>query len=88
MAALPYTEILNPLGEHFAEAAVRADTAVRPYAEDLDRVASFEIHPGTKKTTHALHRRFAFISGISTADVIRIPNWAGFCIRGEFEHTQ
>jgi hypothetical protein len=28
---------------------VRADTAVRPYAEDLDRVASFEIHPGTKK---------------------------------------
>jgi hypothetical protein len=27
----------------------RADTAVRPYAEDLDRVASFEIHPGTKK---------------------------------------
>ena len=41
-----------------------------------------------KKTTHALHRRFAFISGISTADVIRIPNWAGFCIRGEFEHTQ
>jgi hypothetical protein len=27
----------------------RADTAVSPYAEDLDRVASFEIHPGTKK---------------------------------------
>jgi hypothetical protein len=74
VAALPYTEILNPLGEHFAEAAVRADTAVRPYAEDLDRVASFEIHPGTKKTTHALHRRFGFLSGLSTADVVRLPN--------------
>jgi hypothetical protein len=37
------------MGEYFAEAAVRADTAVRPYAEDLDRVASFVIHPGTKK---------------------------------------
>ena len=49
MAALPYAEILNPLGEYFAEAAVQADTAVRPYAEDLDRVAGFEIHPGTKK---------------------------------------
>ncbi len=49
MAALPYAEILNPMGEYFAEAAVRADTAVRPYAEDLDRVASFVIHPGTKK---------------------------------------
>ena len=43
MAALPYAEILNPMGECFA------DAAVRPYAEDLDRVASFEIHPGTKK---------------------------------------
>ncbi len=49
MAALPYAEILNPMGEYFAEAAVRADAAVHPYAEDLDRVASFEIHPGTKK---------------------------------------
>jgi hypothetical protein len=28
---------------------LRADTAVRPYAEDLDRVASFVINPGTKK---------------------------------------
>jgi hypothetical protein len=28
---------------------MRADAAVRPYAEDLDRLASFEIHPGTKK---------------------------------------
>ncbi len=84
MAALPYAEIPNPLGEYFAEAAVRADAAVRSYAEDLDRVASFEIHPGTKKTTHASHRRFAFLSGLSTADVIRIPNWAGFCIRGGF----
>jgi hypothetical protein len=37
VAALPYAEILNPMGEYFAEAAVRADTAVRPYAEDLDR---------------------------------------------------
>jgi len=37
------------MGQYLAEAAVRADTAVRPYAEDLDRVASFEIRPGTKK---------------------------------------
>jgi hypothetical protein len=37
------------MGEYFSEAAVRADTAVRPYAEDLDRVASYVIHPGTKK---------------------------------------
>jgi hypothetical protein len=27
-----------------------------------------------KKTTHALHRRLAFLSGLSTADVIRLPN--------------
>jgi hypothetical protein len=38
VAALPYTEILNTMGEDFSEAAVRADTAVRPDAEDLDRV--------------------------------------------------
>ena len=56
--------------------------AALPYAEDSDRVAGFEIHPGTKKTTHALHRRFAFLSGLSTADVIRLPNRAGFRIRG------
>jgi hypothetical protein len=43
-------------------------------------MAGFEIHPGTKKTTDALHRRFAVTSGLSTADVIRLPNWAGFCI--------
>jgi len=49
VAALPYAEILNPMGESFAEAAVRADAAVRPYAEGLDRVASFEMHPSTKK---------------------------------------
>jgi len=82
VAALPYAEILNPMGEYFSEAAVRADTAVRPYAEDLDRVASFEIHPGTKKTTHALHRHFALTSCLSTTDVIRLPNWARFCIWG------
>jgi hypothetical protein len=82
VAALPYAEIPNPLGEYFAEAAVRADAAVRPYAEDLDRVASFEIHPGTKKR----HMRCIVVSrlpvGFSTADVFRLPNWAGFCIRG------
>jgi hypothetical protein len=49
VAALPYAEIPNPLGEYFAEAAVRADAVVRPYAEDLNRVASFVIHPSTKK---------------------------------------
>jgi hypothetical protein len=53
---------------------VRADTAVRPYAEDLDRMANFVIHAGTKKTTHALHRRFAVTSSVSTTDVIRLPN--------------
>ncbi len=42
VAALPYAEIPNPLGEYFAEAAVRADTAVRPYAEDLDRLAALK----------------------------------------------
>ena len=36
VAALPYAEILNPMGEYFAEAAVRADTAVRPYADLSD----------------------------------------------------
>ena len=41
VAALPYAEVHNPMGAYFAEASVRADTAVRPYAEDLDRVASF-----------------------------------------------
>ena len=33
VAALPYAEIPNPLGEYFAEAAVLPDAAVRPYAE-------------------------------------------------------
>ena len=28
---------------------MRADAAVRPYAEDMDHVASFEMHPSTKK---------------------------------------
>ena len=71
MAALPYTEILT-------------SGSKRDYAEDSDRVAGFEIHLGTKKTTHALHRRFAVISGVSTSDVIRLPNWAGICIRDVF----
>ena len=40
-----------------------------------------------KKTMHALHRRLVVTSTASTADVIRLPNWAGFCIRGGFiEH--
>jgi hypothetical protein len=37
------------MGECFAEAAVWADTAVRPYAEDRLSLPSFVIHPGTKK---------------------------------------
>ena len=37
--------------------------------------------PGTKKTTHPLDRRFALSTTVSTADVIRIPNGAEFCIR-------
>jgi hypothetical protein len=35
VTALPYAEILNPIGEYFAEAAARADAAVRPYADIL-----------------------------------------------------
>jgi hypothetical protein len=50
----------------------------------LDRLAGFVIHPGTKKTTHALHRRFAVISGVLTGDVITLPNWAEFCIWSGF----
>ena len=38
-------------------------------------------YPGTKKTTHAMHRRFAFTSSVSAADAIRLPNWAEFGIR-------
>ena len=37
--------------------------------------------PDTKKTTHPLDRRFALSTTVSTADVIRIPNGAEFCIR-------
>jgi hypothetical protein len=46
------------MGEYFAEAAVRADTAVRPYAEDLDRLASFVMHPSTKKNDACLASSF------------------------------
>ena len=35
-----------------------------------------------KKTTHRFDRRFVEPVGVSTADVIRLPNWAGFGIRG------
>jgi hypothetical protein len=35
-----------------------------------------------KKTTHRFDRRFAVSVGVSTADVFRIPNGAGFGIRG------
>ena len=35
-----------------------------------------------KKTTHRFDRRFAESVGVSTSDVIRLPNWAGFSIRG------
>ena len=36
VAALPYAEILNPMGEYFAEAAVRPDTEACPYADLSD----------------------------------------------------
>jgi hypothetical protein len=49
VAALPYAEIPNPLGEYFAEAAVREDAAVRPYGKDLLSKPSFEIQTDTKK---------------------------------------
>ena len=29
-----------------------------------------------------MHRRLALTSSVSAADDIRLPNWAGFCIRG------
>ena len=37
--------------------------------------------PDTKKTTHPLDRRFALSTTVPTADVIRLPNGAEFCIR-------
>jgi hypothetical protein len=37
---------------------------------------------GTKKTTHLFDRRFVESVGVSTADVIRLPNGAGFGIQG------
>ena len=37
--------------------------------------------PGTKKTTHPLDRRLALSTTVSTADAIRLPNGAEFCIR-------
>jgi hypothetical protein len=76
------------MGEYFAEAAVRADAAVRPYAEDLDRMANFVIHAGTKKRRLLCIVVSLLSVGVSTADVTRLPNWGEFCIRGEFEHTQ
>ena len=50
-------------------------------ADCVDRLRLKSRH---KKTTRALHRRFAVTSSVSTADVIRLPNWAGFCILGGF----
>ena len=89
----------------------RAETAVRPYTEDLDRLAkwwtahpfcvgegchdirlyrlsigviecTYRLRSRHKKTTHALHRRLAFTSTVLAADVITLPSWAEFCIRG------
>ncbi len=37
--------------------------------------------PRHKKTTHPLVRRFALSTTVSTADVVRLPNGAEFCIR-------
>ncbi len=39
------------------------------------------LRPRHKKTTHALHRRFAFTSTVSAADVVRLPNRGDFRIR-------
>ena len=43
--------------------------------------AHLGMSPDTKKTTHPLDRRFALSTTVSTADVIRLPNGAEFCIR-------
>ena len=40
-----------------------------------------EVDPRHKKTTHRFDRRFVESVGVSTADVIRLPNSAGFGIR-------
>jgi hypothetical protein len=39
-----------------------------------------------KKTTHRFDRRLVESVGVSTADVIRLPNSAGFGIRGDLIH--
>ena len=66
---------------------MRADTAVRPYAEDLNihaasgdqRITTAARH---KKTTHLFDCRLVESVGVSTPDIIRLPNQAGFGIRG------
>ena len=93
MAALPYAEIVfsrwQPFcaGGHGGPPLRRGFSTKAPIgagAEDLDLKASHKSDQQSrhKKTTHALHRRSAFTSTVSTADVIRLPNWAGFCIQG------
>ena len=65
---------------------MRAGVAARPYAENLNihaasgdqRITTAARH---KKTTHRFDRRPVESVGVSTADVIRIPNGAGFGIR-------
>ena len=45
------------------------------------RVRSLILTFGTKKTTHRFDCRFVESVSVSTADVIRLPNQAGFGIR-------
>jgi hypothetical protein len=40
----------------------------------IPRASIDNINWAQKKTTHALHRRFAVTSSVSMADVIRLPN--------------
>ena len=83
------TKLITPAGAGTSHPAEVGDQPGR-LGEGRNRIprAAITCHSienirlGTKKTTHALHRRFALTSGLSTADVIRLPNWAGFRIRG------
>jgi hypothetical protein len=50
---------------------VKAETG---YPVQPSRVPALKTSIHTKKTTLALYRRFEVISGVSTADVIRLPN--------------
>jgi hypothetical protein len=74
VAALPYTDILAYRSKRkYAELAAGGHSGP-PLRRGFGSCGQLRDQSRHKKTTHALHRRFAFISGVSTADVIRLPN--------------